>query len=73
MVCAINYRNDQSLTHWVGIGFCAEYVGGEIKLMEPDKHAARQWHSLDDLPSPMYWPIARYIEAYKTGQNLFEL
>jgi 8-oxo-dGTP diphosphatase len=72
-ICTINYRNGQSPTHWVGIGFCAEYAGGEIKLMEPNKHVTWEWHSLDDLPVPMYWPIARYIEAYKTGQNLFEL
>lgn len=73
MVCAINYRNGQTPTHWVGIGFCAEYAGGEIKLMEPTKHVSWEWHPLDNLPSPMYWPIERYIEAYKTGQNLFEL
>ena len=72
-ICTINYRNGQSSTHWVGIGFCAEYANGEIKLMEPNKHVAWEWHSLDDLPAPLYWPIARYIEAYKTGQNLFEL
>jgi ADP-ribose pyrophosphatase YjhB (NUDIX family) len=37
MVCAINYRNGQSPTHWVGIGFAAEYVKGEIALKEPNK------------------------------------
>ena len=73
MICAINYRSGQTPTHWVGIGFCGDYAGGEIRLMEPDIHGAWGWHSLEDLPNPMYWPIARYIEAYKTGQNLFEL
>lgn len=58
MTCAINYRNGQSSTHWVGIGFCADYAGGEIRLMEPEKHETWKWHPLGNLPSPMYWPIA---------------
>ena len=73
MVCAINYRNGKSSTHWVGIGFVADYARGEIKLMEPDKHDPWQWYDLKKLPEPMYWPAARYIEAYRTNTLLFEL
>lgn len=73
MVCAINYRNGQSPIHWVGIGFCAEYVSGDIKTMEPEKHVGWEWYTLNDLPSPLYWPMARYIEAYQTGGMLYEL
>jgi len=73
MICTINYRNGQSPTHWVGIGFCADYVSGEVVSVEPEKHTDWEWHPLDGLPDPLYWPMARYIEAYKTKQTLFEL
>ena len=72
-VCTISYRNDQSTTHWIGVGFCAEYVSGNISNSEPDKHTGWAWYDLASLPNPLYWPMAKYIEAYKTGVNLFEL
>lgn len=73
MVCAINYRNGQGSTHWVGIGFAADYIKGEVQLMEPEKHEVWEWHDLNSMPEPMYWPLAKYIEAYQTGTTLFEM
>jgi 8-oxo-dGTP diphosphatase len=72
-ICTINYRNDQSPTHWVGVGFIADYVYGTIVNNEPDKHSDWAWYPLDKLPTPLYWPVARYIESYTTGKNFFEL
>jgi 8-oxo-dGTP diphosphatase len=72
-ICTINYRNDKSPTHWVGIGFAADYIDGAIKNSEPDKHTAWGWYPINKLPAPLYWPIARYIEAYTSGKNFFEL
>jgi hypothetical protein len=57
----------------VGIGFAAEYVKGEVALKEPNKNEAWEWHDLYNLPDPLYWPMAKYIEAYKTGTMLFEI
>jgi 8-oxo-dGTP pyrophosphatase MutT (NUDIX family) len=72
MLWSINYRNSRNATHWVGIGFAADYVGGEIIRLEPDKHAPWNWHLLEHLPTPLYWPTARYIDASLSGQKFFE-
>jgi ADP-ribose pyrophosphatase YjhB (NUDIX family) len=37
-VCTINYRNDKSSTHWVGVGLAADYIDGIIENREPNKH-----------------------------------
>jgi 8-oxo-dGTP diphosphatase len=73
MLCAINYRGGQSQTHWVGVGFAADYVSGDIVLTEPDKHGSWEWYDSDNLPTPLYWPITKYLESYRTGERFFEI
>jgi len=72
-ICTINFRNGKSSAHWVGVGFAADYLDGAIENKEPDKHTDWEWYPLDKLPKPLYWPVARYLEAYVSGRNFFEL
>ena len=36
--------------HWIALGFLATYVSGRAQNLEPDKHYAVRWVSLDELP-----------------------
>lgn len=59
--------------HYLDISFTAEIVSGEPTIQEPDKIEAIGWYSLDDLPSPLFPPVAAVLEAIKTGKNYFEV
>ncbi|HEY2004664.1 MAG TPA: NUDIX domain-containing protein [Candidatus Saccharimonadia bacterium] len=70
-LCVINYRGKRD-AHWVGIGYSAKLVSGEPRLLEPEKQGGWQWFSLDELPSPLFTPMANYIESHKTGKICFQ-
>lgn len=55
--------------HYVDISFFADWESGEPQNMEPSKKDPWEWRPLDDLPSPLLPPLARYLEAY--GNNTF--
>jgi len=57
--------------HYVDMGFVAEWVSGDPKVMEPHKLEYWGWYDLDDLPSPLFGAVANYIMAYKTGRTFF--
>ncbi|MCU0679836.1 MAG: NUDIX domain-containing protein [Planctomycetes bacterium] len=40
--------------HYVNIGVKARYLGGEVKLMEPDKFVEWRWFALDSLPGSLF-------------------
>jgi 8-oxo-dGTP diphosphatase len=58
--------------HYIDIGFIAEWKSGEPKVMESDKKESWDWYDMDNLPSPLFGTVEAYIDAYKTGQILFE-
>ncbi len=39
--------------HYVTLSFRVEYIGGEPKVMEPEKVESWYWYALDNLPSPL--------------------
>ncbi len=37
-------------THWISIGYLAEYVSGKIENKEPEKHDEIRWFPINELP-----------------------
>jgi 8-oxo-dGTP diphosphatase len=52
--------------HWVGTSYLVKIKGKQKpQIMEPKKHDAIGWYSLDNLPSPMSWVTKSDINSYK--------
>lgn len=47
--------------HYVTIWVKSQWKSGEPKLMEPDKYRNFAWHTLDDLPSPLFEPCWEHL------------
>lgn len=63
---------DMPPKHFVDISFAADWVSGEPENTEPEKMTEWQWFPLDNLPSPLFPPVARYLEAMAAGQNFLD-
>ncbi len=50
--------------HFVTIGFLCTDVEWEPQVMEPDEITQRQRFSLDNLPSPIFFPSEKVIKNY---------
>jgi len=62
-------NNDKTGTaHFVTVGMFSKYFSGEPKVMEPDEITEWKWFSLDDLPSPLYFPSKRVLENYQRNK-----
>jgi 8-oxo-dGTP diphosphatase len=72
LLCTCNLRK-YAPRHYVDVGMAAEWVSGEPKVMEPNKLESWEWYDLDNLPSPLFGVEPKYLIAYKTGQNYFEV
>lgn len=70
LCCTNLFLNGQ---HYIDISFTADIVGGEPAIRESDSIELVGWYDLDNLPQPMFGPVATAYEAYKTGQSYFEL
>jgi 8-oxo-dGTP diphosphatase len=65
-VRVICVNNDKIATaHFVTIGLFSDDFTGEPKVMEPDEITEWHWFSLDQLPSPLYFPSAEVLENYR--------
>jgi len=62
-------NNVQRERHYLQVGFVAEGVSGEVKLMEPDKCAEWRWFNLDDLPESIFPGHEKQIELYKSDEK----
>ncbi len=51
--------------HFITIGLFSDTFSGEPKVMEPDEIIEWRWFSLNNLPSPIYFPSAKVLENYK--------
>jgi 8-oxo-dGTP diphosphatase len=71
LLCVLNYRGVPG-KHFIGIAFVAEWKSGEPVVCEPEKRESWDWYDLDNLPAPLFPPVAWHIEAYKTGRNFFD-
>ncbi len=50
--------------HWIALGYLAEYISGEPKNLEPDKHDEVKWFPLDKLPPHLAAYTKNSIEVY---------
>lgn len=48
--------------HTISLLFRAEYLGGEPKIMEPERCQKWGWFSWNNLPSPLFIPIEELIK-----------
>jgi len=58
--------------HYVDISFIADWVSGEPINAEPEVTTEWQWFPIDDLPTPLFPPVANYIKGYQTGRYFFD-
>lgn len=61
----ITFTNDifpESGKHYVTVYMVADYQGGEVKIMEPEKCEEWGWFSLDNLPNPLFIPLQNLIK-----------
>ena len=66
IICLHNNKNEHA--HFVTIGILAEDFEGEAKIMEPDEITEWKWFSLEDLPTPMYFPSENILKNYKENK-----
>jgi len=50
--------------HFVTIGFLCENFHGEPQVKEPDEITEWGWFSLDNLPSPVFFPSEKILQKY---------
>ncbi len=50
--------------HFVTIGFLCQNFKGEPKVMEPNEITQWQWFSLEQLPSPIFFPSREILDHY---------
>lgn len=50
--------------HFITVGLLCEDFKGEPKVMEPDEITEWKWFSLDNLPSPIFFPSRKIINNY---------
>jgi len=50
--------------HFVTIGFLCKDFEGEPKVMEPDETTKWRWFSLNNLPSPIFFPSKKILDNY---------
>lgn len=54
------------------VGFSADLESGKPKIMEVEKCENWEWYSIDNLPSPLFYPSELVIDSYKTGKNFYD-
>lgn len=54
------------------VSFTADWKSGEPVTDPNEKVEDWDWYSLDNLPSPMFYPAEVLIDSYKTGKNYYD-
>ena len=54
------------------ISFIADWGNGEAKILEPEKSDSWEWYSLDNLPSPLFYPTQITVNSFKTGKDFYD-
>jgi len=70
-LCVTNLRK-YAPKHYADIGMLVEYKSGVPNVEEPEKIDGWNWHSINDLPSPLFGCTNNYVEAYRSGKSYFE-
>ncbi len=56
--------------HWVDVEFLADIASGEPRTAAPAEIDGWTWHPIDQLPSPIFEPAQKALEAYRSGRLL---
>ena len=70
-LCVLN-NHAHTPMHFINFGFIADWVSGEPQVLEPEKCASWGWYDLDHLPEPMTEVNHAVLQAYRTGEQLFD-
>lgn len=54
------------------IGLIANWEKGRPRSLPDENIGDWDWYSLDNLPSPLFYPTKILIDAYKTGKNYYD-
>jgi 8-oxo-dGTP diphosphatase len=54
--------------HWVDVEFLAEIASGEPHATAPHEIGGWTWYPIDQLPSPIFEPARKALEAYRSGR-----
>lgn len=58
--------------HYITLLVTVDRFEGELQLLEPNKCEGWQWFSWDELPQPLFAPLASFLElSKKESSNLF--
>jgi 8-oxo-dGTP diphosphatase len=49
--------------HYVTIWMLSDWDGGQERIMEPNKCLKQEWHTFDDLPSPLFLPWEQFLKS----------
>ncbi len=52
--------------HFITAGMLCEDFEGKAQVLEPDEITEWKWFSLEDLPSPLYFPSEKVLKNYKS-------
>lgn len=58
--------------HYVHIGLTADWTGGDLQNLEPEKSEEWGWYSMDTPPQPLFEMCRLAIESYRSGQNYYD-
>jgi len=58
--------------HYVDISFLATWVSGDPINSTPKATKNWRWFELDKLPSPLFPPVEKYLEALTSNQIFFD-
>ncbi len=65
----VSVSNDRVETaHFATFGFLSETFEGEVETREPEEIIEWKWFSLDDLPSPIFFPAKKTLDNYLNGR-----
>lgn len=66
VICINNDKNEHS--HFVTIGLFCDDFKGSAQVLEPDEITEWKWFSLNELPSPMFFPSKKLVKNYLEGE-----
>jgi len=61
-----------SYRHDITTFFIAEWESGEARTDPEERIGEWEWYSLDNLPSPIFYPTQIGIDSFKTGKNFYD-
>lgn len=65
LLCVVDLIDREGGTHWVSPVYLATAFSGEVRRLEPEKHAAFGWFALDALPEPLSRSVTAAAEALR--------